>query len=327
MPRRVVVVTGGSAGIGRAAARAFARQGWAVALLARGEERLDLAVAEVRELGSPALGISLDVADAQKVEAAADRIERELGPIDAWVNNAMATVFAPFDEIVAEEFRRVTDVTYLGTVNGTRAALRRMRSRDRGSIVQIGSALAYRSIPLQAAYCGAKAAVRGFTDSIRSELIHDRSAVRITMIQLSAFNTPQFEWGRTRLPGRPRPVSPIFQPEIAAGAIVRAATGRRREWWIGWPAVQAILSARVAPGLGDRLAATRAYERQMTQEPADAGRPDNLFQPVAGTQSAHGRFDRDARPGSCQPWLSRHRLEITLAAIVAAALIVAQLMR
>jgi NAD(P)-dependent dehydrogenase (short-subunit alcohol dehydrogenase family) len=314
--RRIVVITGGSAGIGRATARAFGRAGDAVALLARGEERLADAVAELRGLGVPALGLSTDVADAGCVEEAAERIERELGPIDVWVNNAMATIFAPFHAVTDEEFRRVTEVTYLGAVNGTRAALRRMRARDRGCIVQVGSALAYRSIPLQSPYCGAKAAIRAFSDAVRSELIHDRSGVRICMLQLSAFNTPQFDWGRSRLPRRLQPVPPIFQPEIAAAAIVRAAGGSRREWWVGWPAARAILSSRVVPGLGDRLAAKLAYEGQLTGEPADPGRVDNLFDAVPGRQGARGRFDPRARTWMWQPWLSAHRVAVTVAVVV-----------
>jgi NAD(P)-dependent dehydrogenase (short-subunit alcohol dehydrogenase family) len=311
----VVVISGGSAGIGRATACAFARSGAAIAILARGEGRLGDAVAEVRHVGAPALGISVDVADARRVEDAAERIERELGPIDVWVNNAMVTVFAPFREITDEEFRRVTEVTYLGTVNGTRAALRHMRRRDRGCIVQVGSALAYRSIPLQSAYCGAKSAIRAFSDSVRSELIHDGSGIRLCMVQFSAFNTPQFDWGRSRMPKRPQPVPPIFQPEIAAAAIVRAARGSRREWWIGWPAVRAILSARVIPGIGDRLAASMAYEAQMTDEVADPGRPDNLFGAAPGRQSAHGRFDARARGRMWQPWMSARRVALGVASV------------
>lgn len=310
--RRVVVIAGGSAGIGRAAACAFARDGAAVAILARGEERLASAVAELVSLGARALAIQVDVADSRQVDEAAGRIESELGAIDVWVNNAMVTVFAPFLGVADEEFRRVTDVTYLGTVNGTRAALRRMRPRDRGCIVQVGSALAYRSIPLQSAYCGAKSAIRAFSDSIRSELIHDRTRVRICMVQLSAFNTPQFDWARSRMPNRLQPVPPIFQPEIAADAIVRAARGTRCEWWIGWPSVRTILSARFIPGLGDQLAARRAYEQQVTAEPVEPARADNLFAPAPGPASSHGRFDDRARDRTWQPWLSAHRVAVLL---------------
>ena len=315
-PHPVVVITGGSAGIGRAAARAFARGGAAVAILARGTERLADAVAEIRSIGVPALGLSVDAADANQVEQAAERVERELGPIEVWVNNAMTTVFAPFHEMTVEEFRRVTEVTYLGAVHGTRAALSRMRPRDRGSIVQVGSALAYRSIPLQSAYCGAKAAIRAFTAALRSELIHDRSRIRVCMVQLSAFNTPQFDWARSRMPRRLQPVPPIYQPEIAAAAIVRAARGTRREWWVGWPAARAILSARVMPGIGDRLAAKLAYEGQMTKEAADPSRIDNLFEAAPGRQPAHGRFDDRARTRMLQPWLSARRGWLALAGAV-----------
>jgi NAD(P)-dependent dehydrogenase (short-subunit alcohol dehydrogenase family) len=303
---RVVVVTGASAGIGRATALAFARQGARVALLARNRERLDAACNEIRALGADAIAIALDVADAGAVEAAATRIESEVGPIEVWVNNAMVTIFARFDDITPEEFQRVTAVTYLGTVHGTMAALRRMRQRDRGCIVQVGSALAYRSIPLQSPYCGAKAGVRGFTDALRAELLHDRSRVRLSMVQLSAFNTPQFDWARSRLPRRLQPVPPIFQPELAAQAIVRAARDGVRETWVGWPAVKAILSTRIAPKLGDRLAARNAYDAQETDEPAEASRRDNLFATVDGAQDAHGRFDARARDRSLQMRLVAH---------------------
>jgi NAD(P)-dependent dehydrogenase (short-subunit alcohol dehydrogenase family) len=320
---RVVVVTGASAGIGRAVALAFADHGASVALLARNAMRLRTACDEIRSRGGVALDVPVDVADADGIEAAAERIERTLGPIDVWVNNAMVTMFAPFGDITAEEFRRVTEVTYLGVVHGTMAALRRMRARDRGVIVQVGSALAYRSIPLQSAYCGAKAGVRGFTDALRSELIHERSHVRLTMVQLSAFNTPQFDWARSRLPRRLQPVPPIFQPELAAHAIVRAARDMPRERWVGWPAVKTILLQRIAPALGDRLAAARAFDAQETAEPADA-RPDNLFTSVDGTQGAHGRFDARAKPRSAQLWMSERLRWIT--AVVIAALIASVLL-
>lgn len=322
----VVVICGGTAGVGRAAALAFARRGDWVAILARDAERLEAACAELREAGSTVLGIPTDMADAAQVEAAAERIERELGVISVWVNNMATTVFAPVLETTADEFKRVTEVSYLGAVHGTLAALKRMHPRNDGCIVQTGSALAYRSIPLQSAYCAAKAAVRGFTDSLRCELIHDGSKVRLTMVQLSAFNTPQFDWVRSKLPLRVQPVPPIFQPEIAADAIVWAATHRRREVWVGWPAVKAILSSRIAPGVGDRMAARQAYNSQMAQEPAQPGRPDNLFAPVAGPFGAHGRFDAQARRASLQWWWSSHRwgLAAFLAALVAAGLFLAR---
>jgi NAD(P)-dependent dehydrogenase (short-subunit alcohol dehydrogenase family)/uncharacterized membrane protein len=302
----VVVVTGGSAGVGRAAALAFAQRGDRVAILAREPARVEAACEELRRAGAIAIGLPVDVADAQAVEAAAERVERELGPITVWVNGVSTTVFAPVDETTPDEFRRVTEVAYLGTVNGTLAALRRMRARNAGVIVQVGSALAYRSIPLQSSYCGAKAAIRGFTDSLRSELIHANSNVRVTMVQLSAFNTPQFDWARSKLPRRVQPLPPIFQPELAADAIVLAATRPQRETWVGWPAVKAILSSRVLPDLGDRLAALQAHDGQQTQEPA-APRPDNLFEPVPGDYGAHGRFDARSRDSHWQWSLSRLR--------------------
>ena len=306
MPQ-VAVITGASAGIGRATARAFARAGYRVGVLARDPARLESLCEEIRSKGGNALGISTDVADAAQVERAADRIERELGAISVWVNNASTTVFARVLDMTAEEYRQVTAVTYLGVVHGTMAALERMHPRDRGVIIQTGSALAYRSIPLQSAYCAAKAAIRGFTDALRCELLHDRSNVRLTMVQLSAFNTPQFDWARSKLPRRLQPVPPIFQPEIAADAIVRAASHHRREVWVGWPAVKAILSTRLFPGLGDRLAARDAYDSQMTDAPADPDRSDNLFAPVPGDFGAHGRFDARASSWSAQCSLSKHR--------------------
>src|SRR5256885_5285498 len=304
---RVVVVTGASAGIGRAVAREFARQGWRVALLARGEDGLAGALADVEGLGAQGMAIPTDVADTEQVEAAAARVEAAWGPIDVWVNDAMATIFSEALRISPEDFRRATDVTYLGAVWATLAALRRMKPRDRGTIVQVGSALAYRSIPLQAPYCGAKAALRGFTDSLRCELAHDASRVHLTMVQLSAFNTPQFEWGRTTLPWRPRPMGTIFQPEVAARAVYWAATHRRRELWVGWPAVQAILGTRLMPGLLDRLLGRTAVRGQHTGEPFPPGRQDNLYHPVPGDHGAHGRFDALARPASAQLWLDTHR--------------------
>jgi short-subunit dehydrogenase len=304
---QVAVITGASAGIGRATAQAFARAGYSVAILARDPQRVAGACEEIRNRGGHALGISTDVADAAQVERAAERIERELGPISVWVNNASTTVFARVLDMTAEEYRQVTAVTYLGVVHGTMAALRRMHPRNRGIIIQTGSALAYRSIPLQSAYCAAKAAIRGFSDALRCELIHERSNVRVTMVQLSAFNTPQFDWARSRLSRRLQPVPPIFQPEIAADAIVRAATQDSREVWVGWPAVKTILSARLFPALGDRLAARNAYESQMTDAPADPERADNLFAAVPGDFGAHGRFDMRARPSSAQWLLSKHR--------------------
>ena len=314
----VVVVTGASAGIGRATARHFGRRGWRVALVARGRDGLEAARLEIERAGSRAMAIECDVADAEQVEAAAARVEQEWGRIDAWVNNAMATVFCEFMDTSPADFRRATDVTYLGTVWGTRAALARMLPRDRGTVVQVGSALAYRSIPLQSAYCAAKSAVRGFTDSLRSELIHRRSRVRLTMVQLSAFNTPQFEWGASCLPRRAQPVPPIFQPELAAEAIYRAATRPRRELWVGWPAVKAILAQKLAPGLADRILAKQAWDGQMDAAPRDPGKPSNLHAPVAGDHGAHGRFDSRARRRSLQHWLNTHRGAVAAGGVLAA---------
>lgn len=320
---RVVVITGASAGVGRATARAFARHGCRLGLLARGRERLEAAAREVESLGGRALVLPVDVADAGQVEAAAARIEEVLGPIDVWVNNAMASVFAPFAAITVAEFRRVTEVTYLGVVFGTMAALRRMQSRDRGVIIQVGSALAYRSIPLQSAYCGAKHAIRGFTDALRSELLHDRSRVRVTMVQLPAINTPQFEWVRSRLPRRAQPVPPIFQPEVAAAAIVWSAVHRRRELYVGGSTIAAIVGEQVAPGLLDRYLARRGYEAQQTDEPAESVRPDNLFGPVGGPEiGAHGRFDARSRGRSFMLWLAMRGGWVAAAAVLVGVIVV-----
>jgi len=321
-PPEVVVVTGASAGVGRATAVAFALKGAKVALLARGPERLERAREEIERFGGTALVIPTDVASADQVEAAADRIERELGPIDIWVNNAMATIFSRTDEILSAEFERAVQVTFLGTVYGTQAALRRMKQRDRGVIIQVGSALAYRAIPLQAPYCAAKHAARSFTDSLRSELIHDRSHVRLTMVHLPAMNTPQFDWGRCRFEQKPKPVGRIFEPEVAADAIVWAASHRRREVWVGWPTVLAITAQKVVNKFLDRYLAKKAYEGQLTEEPLPGGREGNLFRPVAGSFGAHGRFDRQAAGSSVQLWLNLRRRWIFAALFGAAALVV-----
>jgi NAD(P)-dependent dehydrogenase (short-subunit alcohol dehydrogenase family) len=313
--REVVVVTGASAGVGRAAARAFARQGADVGLIARGVDGLEGARREVEQLGRRALVLPLDVADADAVEDAARRVEDELGPIDIWVNNAMVSVFSPVKEMTAAEYRRVTEVTYLGVVHGTLAALRRMLPRDRGTIVQVGSALSYRSIPLQSAYCAAKAAIRGFTDSLRCELDHDGSRVRLTMVQMPALNTPQFGWVKSRLPRKPQPVPPIFQPEVAAGAIVFAAHHGRRELWVGWSTVKAIVDAKLAPTIGDRYLARNGYDAQQTDEPVEPGRRDNLWEPVPGDHGAHGTFDHRASPNSPALWASEHRRWLALAGV------------
>ncbi len=306
---RIVAITGARAGVGRATAEEFARQGWDVGLIARNAARLDQAAAELRARhGVRALAAPADVADAAAVETAAERIEAGLGPIDVWVNVAMATVFAPVSAITPEEFRRATEVTYLGQVHGTMAALRRMRGRNRGTIVNVGSALAYRSVPLQSAYCGAKFAIRGFTDSLRSELIHDRLDIKLTMVDLPAVNTPQFDWALNKTGRRAQPVPPIFQPEVPARAIYFAATHPRRQIWVGFPTVRAILANRIAPGLIDRYLAKAGYSGQLTDERAAAGCP---VQPVRARWMATGvRMAGSTRGPADRSWemfTSRHR--------------------
>ena len=320
----VVVITGASAGVGRATAQAFGRRGARVGLLARGRDGLEGAKAEV---GAKALVLPTDVSDAQAVEAAAGEVEERFGPIDVWVNNAMVSVFSPVKEMTAEEFRRVTEVTYLGTVYGTLAALKRMLPRNRGSIVQVGSALAYRGIPLQSAYCGSKHAIQGFTESLRSELIHDRSDVQLTMVQMPALNTPQFGWVRSRLPRKPQPVPPIFQPEVAAEAIVWAAQHRRNELWVGWPAVKAIVGNKLIPRELDYYLARTGYDSQQTDEPVDQDRKDNLWEPLPGDHGAHGSFDSRAHRRSYQWWANTHRGVVALAGTALAMLTGAALAR
>jgi NADP-dependent 3-hydroxy acid dehydrogenase YdfG len=316
----IVVVTGASGGVGRAVAHAFGRRGAHVALLARGEPALEEVRDEVQAAGGRALVVPVDVADADAVEAAAERVERELGPIDVWVNDAMATVFARFTDITAAEYRRATEVTYLGAVHGTMAALKRMTARDRGTIVQVGSALSYRAIPLQSAYCGAKFAIRGFTDSIRTELRHDRSHVRITMVQLPGVNTTQFSWCRSKLPDHPQPVPPIYQPEIAAEAVYWAAHHRRRELWVGYSTVQAIVGTKLSALAGDIYLAKKGFQgQQVTGMPVPADRPDNLYGPLPAQAATHGIFDDRATPRSPQLWASTHRPLIGAAALAAAA--------
>ncbi len=303
---KIVVITGAGAGVGRATMAEFARNGCDVALLSRDPERLEDAARQARSLGVRALPIPTDVADAEAVEAAADRVEAELGPIDVWVNVAMATVFSPVSKLTAAEVQRGTAVTYLGQVHGMMAALRRMTPRNRGAIVNVGSALAYRSVPLQSIYCGAKFAIRGFTDSLRSEIIHDRLNISLSMVDLPAVNTPQFEWALNKTGHRARPVPPIFQPEIPARAIYFAAVHPRRQTWIGFPTVKAVLANRIEPGLIDRFLATAGYKGQLGEAlPADA--PSNLFHPVPGRYAAHGRFDKLARKTSWEVFTSRHR--------------------
>ncbi len=298
--RRVVVVTGASAGVGRAAVRAFAADGADVGLLARGEDGLAGARREVEAMGRRAVAVVTDVADPARVEEAAERIESELGPIDVWVNDAMVTVMSEIADMSAEEIRRVTEVNYLGTVHGTLAALHRMLPRDRGSIVQVGSALSYRAIPLQGAYCASKFAIRGFTDSLRVELLHRGSKVRVTMVQMPALNTPQFGWSRCRFERQPQPVPPIFQPEVAAEAIVHASRSSRRELWVGGQAAMMMALNQLAPGAGDRYLAKTGYDSQFTDRPIDPDRRDNLFAPVPGDHGAHGIFDDRAKERSVE---------------------------
>jgi NAD(P)-dependent dehydrogenase (short-subunit alcohol dehydrogenase family) len=304
----VVVITGASAGIGRAAVQQFARSGARIALIARDPERLEAARAEAEALGSPqAIAISADMADHAQVEAAAERAETELGPIDIWVNNAMATVFAPFADISPEDFRRVTDVTYHGFVWGTMAALKRMRPRDRGTIVQVSSALAYRSIPLQSPYCGAKHAIKGFTQSVRTELEHERSNVHVAVVDMPGVNTPQFEWCKTTLTHHPRPIGTYYQPEVAARAIFWAAHARRAEICVGAPTLSTVLAEKFVPRLLDLYLARKGVAGQQGPRPIPAGRPDNLWRPVPGPYAAHGTFDDGAATSSLQLWATTHR--------------------
>jgi short-subunit dehydrogenase len=308
---KTAVVTGASSGVGRAIARAFAEQGAKVALVARNVDGLEAAAREVRECGTEALVLALDVADADAVNQAADRVVSEWGNIDVWVNDAMVSVFSPAVEMTAQEFRRVTEVNYLGYVHGTLAALRYMRARNQGVIIQIGSALAYRSIPLQSAYCASKAAIRGFTDSLRSELIHEKSRVALTMLQLPAVNTPQFEVVRSRLPLHPQPVPPIYQPELIGAAAVRAVLHPKREMWLGWSATKAIIGQRLIPGFLDRYLAKQAWDRQETSD-VPPGHPvkhdrDDVDAPLPGDRGAHGIFDARARSTSTKLWARMHR--------------------
>jgi NAD(P)-dependent dehydrogenase (short-subunit alcohol dehydrogenase family) len=319
MGRDVVVVTGASAGVGRATARAFGRRGARVGLLARGRDGLEAARREIEDSGGEALVVLADVAHAEQVEAAASAVEARFGAIDLWVNNAMVSVLSPFKAMTPDEFRRVTEVTYLGTVYGTMAALKRMLPRNRGGIVQVGSALAYRAIPLQSAYCGAKHAIEGFTESIRSELIHDRSRVRITMVQLPALNTPQFTWVKSRLPRKPQPVPPIYQPEVAAEAIVWASRHWPREYTVNFGGVAVLVGNKLFPGLGDRYLARAGYEGQQHDGPADPNRPHNLWEALPGDFGAHGEFDDRAASWSSKLWLTRYRGWLGLAAALLSA--------
>jgi len=326
---RTIVITGASAGVGRAVAHEFAKEGARIGLIARGRAGLEAAKREVEECGGEALVIPADVANAAEIEAGAEEVEKHFGPIDVWVNNAMVSVFSPVKEMTAEEFKRVTEVTYLGTVNGTLSALKRMLPRDHGVIVQVGSALAYRGIPLQAAYCAAKHAIQGFCDSLRCELIHDKSQVHLTMVQMPALNTPQFSWVKSRLQRKAQPVPPIFQPEVAAQAVHYASNHRRREIYVGWPTVKAVVGNKLAAGLLDRYLASFCVNAQQTNEPADPNRPDNLWAPVDNEQDhgAHGSFDSRSKPMSLQLWANENRGWLTLAGSVFAAAICGRLIK
>lgn len=309
---RVVVVTGASAGVGRAVARAFGAQGASVALLARGELGLRGAEREVKEAGGNPLALTVDVADYDQVERAGQEVEQHLGPIDIWVNVAFTSVFAPFMNISPVEFKRVTEVSYLGYVYGTRVALDRMVPRDHGVIVQVGSALAYRGIPLQSAYCGAKHAIQGFHDSLRCELLHSRSRVRVTMVQLPAVNTPQFSWVLSRLPNHAQPVPPIYQPEVAAQAVLYAADHPgRREYWVGGSTAATLIGNKFAAGALDHYLAWQGYAAQQTDEPRDPNQPVNLWDPADGPEGrdfgTHGAFDARALSHSYQLWAAQHR--------------------
>jgi NAD(P)-dependent dehydrogenase (short-subunit alcohol dehydrogenase family) len=315
----VVVVTGATSGVGRAVATEFGRHGAQVALLARSREGLEGAKRDVEEAGGRALILTTDVADHEQVEAAAQSAEEVFGPIDVWVNNAMTTVFAEFKDVSPDEFRRATVVTYLGTVWGTRSALRRMLPRGQGSIVLVGSALSYRGIPLQSAYCGSKFAIRGFFESLRCELRHDGSPIRLSMVQLPGLNTPQFEHCLSKMPDHPMPVPPIYQPEVAARAVYWAAHHDRRELFVGGSTVYTIWGNKLAPWFAERYLAKTGFDSQQMEEPVDPDRPSNLFEPVAGDPGAHGRFDDQAHERSLQAWLARHRRWVGLAATAAGA--------
>ncbi len=312
---RVVVITGASAGVGRATAHAFAREGARIGLVARSSKALEETKREVTELGGDAIVCQADVADPEQLEAAAAAVEAHFGAIDVWVNNAMASVFSPIVEMTPEEFKRVTEVTYLGYVYGTLSALKRMRPLNRGHIIQVGSTLAYRGIPLQSAYCAAKHAIEGFCDSLRCELIHDRSRIRLTMVQMPALNTPQFGWVRSRLPRKAQPVPPIYSPEVAARAIVWASHHRRREIWVGMPTVAAIIGNKLFPAFLDHYLATHGYSSQQYDGKEDPNRPDNLWRPVEGMHATEGVFRSREHRFSPQLWVDLHRNVLMMAAL------------
>lgn len=313
----VVVITGASAGVGRAVVRAYAEEKARIGLIARGLDGLEGAAREVRDAGGEPLILPLDVADAGAVEAAAQRVEDELGPIDIWINAAFAGVLSPFVDMSMADYERVTAVTYLGQVYGTRAALKHMLPRDQGSIVLVGSALAYRGIPLQSAYCGAKHAIQGFHDSLRAELIHAKSGVHVSMVQLPGVNTPQFDWIKTSMPMKPKPASPPYQPEVAAQAIHYAANHKRKSIKVGWPTVEAIVADRMASPLLDHYLAATGIDGQQDAEPVEPDRRDNLYEPVPGDHGAHGRFDAVARKHSPQLWMTMHRAGVGVAVSLA----------
>lgn len=316
--KRVVVVTGASAGLGRSIVREFARKGADIALIARGIDGLEGAKREVEEAGGRALIFPIDVADADAVERAAAETEAKLGPIDVWVNNAMNSVFSPVKEMTAAEYKRVTEVTYLGQVYGALSALKRMLPRDHGSLIFVGSALAYRGIPLQSAYCAAKHAIEGFFDSLRTELMHDDSKVNATMIQLPAMNTTQFQFVKSRLPNKPRPMGTIYQPEVAAELIEHASRHPRREYYVGWPTYKAILGNKIAPGYADWVLSRNGYEGQMTEEPESPDRKNNLWEPLPGDHGAHGRFTEDSKSFSPVTWASVNKGAIAASVAVLA---------
>jgi short-subunit dehydrogenase len=315
----VVVVTGATAGVGRAVVQRFARDGAKIGLIARGMERLEATKREVEEAGGEALICQCDVADAEAVDEAASKVEEQFGPIDIWINVAFAGMMAPFVEISMAEFKRVTEVTYLGQIHGIHAALKRMIPRDRGAIVITGSALAYRGIPLQSPYCGSKHALQGFQDSLRCELLHMKSNVHVTMVQLPGVNTPQFDWIRAKLPGRPRPVGTVYQPEVAADAIHFAAYSKRKEVIFGWWALVAVWADKLASPLVDRYLAKTGFASQQTDQPIAPGRKDNLYEPAPGDRGAHGRFDAIAHGKSRELWLTKHRALAALGAALALA--------
>lgn len=311
---KVVVITGASAGAGRATAKRFAKDKHKIALLARGKKGLEAAKAEVESLGGTAITIQCDVADYEEVDLAASEVEEKLGPIDIWINNAIATVFAPFTEIEPKDYKRVTEVTYLGQVYGTLAALKRMKARDKGTIVHVGSALAYRGIPLQTAYCGSKHAIQGFTESLRSELLHEGSSIHIAMVQMPALNTPQFNWCKTTFKKKPQPVPPIYQPEVAADAIYFAAFNKKREMYVGMSTAVIVNGNKFFPGYGDKYLAKNGFNSQLTDQAIDEDRPNNLYEPVEGDFGTHGDFDDISKGGSWQLKVDKNKNLISAAA-------------